>query len=113
MDGTILSSIAAAERVWTLWAERNGIEVGPFLPTIHGVQAVETLRRQGLSQSDAEREAAAITLLSLRTWRASWRFLGRLSFYQHCHPTDGPSLPQPRGHWLCGAWVQPVCQSHR
>jgi sugar-phosphatase len=65
MDGTILSSIAAAERVWTLWAERNGIEVGPFLPTIHGIQAVETLRRQGLSQSDAEREAAAITAAEL------------------------------------------------
>ncbi|RYE64943.1 MAG: HAD family hydrolase, partial [Oxalobacteraceae bacterium] len=24
MDGTLLNSIAAAERVWSLWAERHG-----------------------------------------------------------------------------------------
>lgn len=61
MDGTILSSIAAAERVWTRWAERHGLEVGPFLRTIHGVQAVETIRRQGLPGVDAQLEADGIT----------------------------------------------------
>jgi hypothetical protein len=43
MDGTIINSIAAAERVWTAWAERHGLDVAAFLPTIHGVRAIETI----------------------------------------------------------------------
>ena len=39
MDGTILSSIAAAERVWARWALRHGLDVAAFLPTIHGMRA--------------------------------------------------------------------------
>ena len=61
MDGTILSSIAAAERVWTRWARRHGLDVDAFLPTIHGMRSVETVRRLGLPGVDAEAEAAAIT----------------------------------------------------
>ena len=30
MDGTLLSSIAAAERVWSAWARRHGIDVARF-----------------------------------------------------------------------------------
>ena len=61
MDGTILSSIAAAERVWTRWALRHGLDVAAFLPTIHGMRAIETVRRQNLPGVDVEAEAAAIT----------------------------------------------------
>lgn len=65
MDGTILSSIAAAERVWTAWAERYGLDVQTFLPTIHGVRAVETIRNLALPGVDAEAEAAALTLAEI------------------------------------------------
>ena len=65
MDGTILSSIAAAERIWTRWAERHGLDVAAFLPTIHGMRAVDTIRRLGLPGVDAEREAAALTLAEI------------------------------------------------
>jgi sugar-phosphatase len=61
MDGTILNSIKAAERIWGTWAARKGLDVDAFLPTIHGVQAVETIRRLGLPNIDPEVEAAAIT----------------------------------------------------
>src|SRR3954466_2032935 len=61
MDGTLLSSIAAAERVWARWAERHGLDLAAFLPTIHGVRSVETVRRLGLPGVDPEAEAAAIT----------------------------------------------------
>ena len=60
MDGTILSSIIAAERVWTAWAKRHGLDVAAFLPTIHGVRTVETVRRLALPGVDPEAEAAAI-----------------------------------------------------
>jgi sugar-phosphatase len=61
MDGTILTSIPAAERVWGAWAVRQGLDVEAFLPTIHGVRSVETIRRLGLAGLDPEVEAAAIT----------------------------------------------------
>lgn len=61
MDGTILNSIKAAERVWAVWAARHGLDVEKFLPTIHGVQSVETIRRLDLPGVDPVAEAAAIT----------------------------------------------------
>ncbi len=61
MDGTILNSIAAAERVWIRWAQRHGLDAASFLPTMHGMRAIETVRRQNLPGIDAEAEAARIT----------------------------------------------------
>ncbi|KOX99626.1 HAD-IA family hydrolase [Pseudomonas nunensis] len=61
MDGTVLNSIAAAERIWTAWALRHGIDVAKFLPTIHGARAIDTINRQGLPGLDAEAEATFIT----------------------------------------------------
>jgi sugar-phosphatase len=61
MDGTILSSIAAAERIWADWARRHGLDVAAFLPTIHGVRSVDTVRRLALPGVDPEAEADAIT----------------------------------------------------
>jgi len=65
MDGTILTSIAAAERVWADWARRHGLDVEAFLPTIHGMRSVETVRRLGLPDVDPEAEAAEITRLEI------------------------------------------------
>lgn len=56
MDGTLLSSIAAAERVWGGWARRHGLDVEAFLPTIHGVRAEDTIRRQNLDGIDIDEE---------------------------------------------------------
>jgi sugar-phosphatase len=61
MDGTLLSSIAAAERVWARWAARHGLDVAAFLPTIHGMRSVETVRRLNLPGVDPEVESAVIT----------------------------------------------------
>ncbi|MGR3889064.1 HAD-IA family hydrolase [Pseudomonas sp. 1152_12] len=61
MDGTLLNSIAAAERVWSLWAERHGLDVAAFLSTIHGARAIDTITRQALPDVDPEVEAQWIT----------------------------------------------------
>ena len=61
MDGTLLSSMASAERAWGAWARRHGLDVATFLPTIHGVRSIETIKRSGVPGLDVEREAAAIT----------------------------------------------------
>lgn len=57
MDGTVLSSIAATERVWGQWAINHGIDPVTFVPTIHGVRAVDTVRRLGLPHLDPDTEA--------------------------------------------------------
>jgi sugar-phosphatase len=61
MDGTLLSSIKAAERVWGQWARRHGLDVEAFLPTIHGKRTEETIRALALPGVDPAAEAAFIT----------------------------------------------------
>ena len=61
MDGTLLSSIAAAERVWSAWAARHGLDVAAFLPTIHGVRAADTIKRQNLEGIDLDVEVEWVT----------------------------------------------------
>ena len=65
MDGTILSSIAAAERVWGIWAQQHGLDVATFIPTIHGARAVDTISKLGLPGVDPQAEADAITRAEL------------------------------------------------
>mgnify|MGYP000246396946 CR=1 FL=1 len=60
MDGTILTSIAVAERIWSDWARRHGIDPVSFLPTIHGVRGVETIARLNLPGIDPALEAERI-----------------------------------------------------
>lgn len=60
MDGTVLNSIAAAERVWSAWAVRHGVDVETFLPTIHGARAIDTINRLNLPGVDADAQAAFI-----------------------------------------------------
>jgi sugar-phosphatase len=61
MDGTVLSSIAAAERVWGRWARRHGLDVEAFMPTMHGKRAVDTIGRLNLPGVDPQAEADWIT----------------------------------------------------
>jgi sugar-phosphatase len=61
MDGTILTSIRSAERVWSTWAARHGLDVETFLPTLHGKRTHDTIRQLGLPGVDPIAEAAWIT----------------------------------------------------
>jgi mannitol-1-/sugar-/sorbitol-6-phosphatase len=66
MDGTIVNSIAAAERVWTAWSKRHGLDVASFLPTIHGVRAIETITRLQLPGVDPQAEVHALLLAEIK-----------------------------------------------
>ena len=61
MDGTLIDSIAAAERVWGRWAQRHGLDVAVVVKAMHGVRAIETIRRFGPPGIDVEAETAALT----------------------------------------------------
>lgn len=65
MDGTLLTSIAAAERIWGAWAASHGLDVPTFLPTMHGKRGVDTIRQLALPGVDPVEEAAKITLAEI------------------------------------------------
>lgn len=60
MDGTLLNSIAAAERVWGRWAAKMGLDVEAFLPTMHGKRGIDTIRGLNLPGVDVVAEALEI-----------------------------------------------------
>ncbi len=61
MDGTIINSIVAAERVWGDWARGKGLDVEKFMPTMHGARGVDTIGKLNLPGVDPVAEAALIT----------------------------------------------------
>jgi mannitol-1-/sugar-/sorbitol-6-phosphatase len=61
MDGTVINSIAAAERVWGEWAKAHGLDVEAFLPTIHGARSIDTVSNLNLPGIDPVAEAKAVT----------------------------------------------------
>jgi sugar-phosphatase len=61
MDGTILNSIASAERIWGRWAKSHGLDVETFVPTVHGARAFDTIARLDLPGVDPQTEALLIT----------------------------------------------------
>lgn len=80
MDGTLLNSIAAAERVWATWAERHGLDVAAFLKTIHGARAIDTITRQALPGVDAQAEAQWITEAELEDVEGIVAIAGAVAF---------------------------------
>lgn len=65
MDGTLLSSIEAAERVWGDWAHKHGLDKTAFLKVIHGVRAEDTIRKQNLEGIDVDAEVEWIAKAEL------------------------------------------------
>lgn len=86
MDGTLLNSIAAAERIWTRWALRHGVDVATFLPTIHGVRAIDTIARQQLPGVDAQAEAERITREEIEDVEGVVQVPGALAFLESLPP---------------------------
>jgi sugar-phosphatase len=65
MDGTLLNSIAVAERVWTEWAVRHNVDVEALLSMVHGRKATETIARLGLPGIDPAEEMRRLTLAEI------------------------------------------------
>lgn len=60
MDGTLLTSIEASQRVWSCWAARFGLDAATFLPNAHGMQVRDVIRHLDLPGVDPDTEAEAI-----------------------------------------------------
>ena len=65
MDGTLLDSIPSANRAWSAWAARHGVNFEEMRKHMHGMRAVETIRRWGPAHLDVEAEYAALTIAEM------------------------------------------------
>lgn len=60
MDGTLVDSRPAVERVWRAWARKHGVSVGEILALAHGRRTHEVLQRFAPEGMDLEREVIEI-----------------------------------------------------
>ena len=60
-QGTLLDSIDSAIRAWSKWAARHGVDFEQMRHRMHGMRAIETIRRWGPADLDVEAEAEALT----------------------------------------------------
>lgn len=60
LDETLISSIAATERVWGRWAAGHNLDVPVFLRTMHGRRAIELISALKLPGVDPRVDAAKI-----------------------------------------------------
>jgi len=58
MDGTIVRSQIAAEKVWKQWAERQGVDWPTLLADFHGRRMEDTIRRHAPAGVDVAGECA-------------------------------------------------------
>jgi mannitol-1-/sugar-/sorbitol-6-phosphatase len=65
MDGTLLNSIPSANRAWSKWAARHGVDFEEMCKHMHGMRAVETIRRWGPAHLDVEAEYEALTMAEM------------------------------------------------
>ena len=85
MDGTLVDSIAVANRIWTRWALGHGIDPDAVLGTMHGVRGEETIRRH-LPHGDIEREHAAVTQAEMDDMEGVLELAGAAAFLRSLPP---------------------------
>lgn len=86
MDGTVLNSIAVAERVWTAWAEKRGVDAIALLATVHGRKAIETITRLGLSGIDPAEEVRVLTQAEIDDVAGVEPIAGAIGFLKNLPP---------------------------
>ncbi len=65
MDGTLLDSHVAVERVWRGWAAEHGRDSAPIMKVSHGRRTIDTIRAFEIPGLDAEAEARKIEALEI------------------------------------------------
>jgi mannitol-1-/sugar-/sorbitol-6-phosphatase len=84
LDGVLVESREATERVWLDWASRNGIDADELRAAMHGVRSVEVIRAlrpelDAVAESEAIERRQAQDVDGLRAIPGAARALGALS----------------------------------
>ena len=86
MDGTLITSTLAAERVWTRWAGRHGLDVPALLSVMHGVRAIDTIRNQNLPDIDLDAEVAWVERGEIEDVEGVAALAGAIDFVKRLPP---------------------------
>jgi mannitol-1-/sugar-/sorbitol-6-phosphatase len=83
LDGVLVESREATERVWLVWASRNGIDAHELRAAMHGVRSVEVIRAlrpelDAVAESEAIERRQAEDLDGLRAIPGAAQALGAL-----------------------------------
>ena len=65
MDGTLLDSHVAVERVWRKWAAEHGRDSAPVMKVSHGRRTIDTVRAFDIPGLDVEAEVRKIEALEI------------------------------------------------
>ena len=87
MDGTLLTSIGASERVWGRWAAGFGLNAATFLPQAHGMRVVEVIERLAIPGVDPVQEADRIFQGELADMKGVAQIAGASAFLASLPPT--------------------------
>jgi sugar-phosphatase len=82
MDGTLLNSIAAAERVWSRWALKHGLDLQTFLPSMHGKRGIDTISALNLPGIDVVQEALEVERGEIKDLEGIVPIPGAIAFLQ-------------------------------
>jgi sugar-phosphatase len=114
MDGTLLTSIEASQRVWGRWAARFGLDASTFLPNAHGMKVRDVVRQLDLPNVDPDEEADAILAAELADMDGvtavpgAGSFLVRLPAHRWAIVTSAPRALALRRLDAAGLPVPPV-----
>jgi mannitol-1-/sugar-/sorbitol-6-phosphatase len=83
LDGVLVESREATERVWLDWASRNGIDAAELLAAMHGVRSVEVIRTlrpklDAIAEAELIERAQAEDVRGLRAIAGAAEALGAL-----------------------------------
>ncbi|BDI23334.1 HAD-IA family hydrolase [Herbiconiux sp. L3-i23] len=65
MDGTLVDSTVAVERIWSLFADRFGLDRRELLDAVHGVRMIDSVRRFVPVGTDADAVSAELAAREL------------------------------------------------
>ena len=85
------------------WAVRHGLDVAAFLPTIHGVRAIETISRLALPGVDPAHEASVLLKAESADLDGIFRSPALRRSSRRCRLSAGRSSPRRRESWRCCA----------
>jgi len=87
MDGTLINSIPATLRIWTAWCQKMGLDAESVIPHIHGVRAIDTVKRFAPTCADPEKEAAWLNAAEIADLDGVTALPGVLRFLNSLPPT--------------------------
>ncbi len=114
MDGTLLTSIGASERVWGAWAAGYGLNARDFLPNSHGMRVIDVIDRLALPGVDPARETQRILEAELADFAGVEAIAGARDFLTALLPhrwaviTSAPRILAIRRLTVAGLPVPPV-----